>query len=134
MLKLAEDKFRVLYVPYDPELLSFEHNGVEISNPFLSECGRFAVDPVEAYGFTVALTVDGGKALEKALPDGGFIRLTDEYGSGLPDLHDVDSAQIGRFDAIQQIATCSMSEVRMCCEMDMDEEQVAAPVSRGPGL
>lgn len=29
--------------------LGFEHGDMFIHDPFLSECGRFAVDPVEAY-------------------------------------------------------------------------------------
>ena len=32
---------------------SFEHNGVWIENPYLSECGRFEVDPKEYYGIDV---------------------------------------------------------------------------------
>ena len=32
--------------------LGFMHNGVFITNPFVSECGRFPADPVEDYGLT----------------------------------------------------------------------------------
>jgi hypothetical protein len=31
----------------------FEFNGVWIENPYLSECGRFEVDPKEYYGIDV---------------------------------------------------------------------------------
>lgn len=34
-----------------PEVLvSFEHNGISIVNAFASDCGRFTVNPAEAYG------------------------------------------------------------------------------------
>mgnify|MGYP003134584984 CR=1 FL=1 len=32
--------------------LGFMHNGVFITNPFVSECGRFPADPIEDYGLT----------------------------------------------------------------------------------
>lgn len=30
----------------------FEYNGVWISNPYMSECGRFEVNPITYYGLT----------------------------------------------------------------------------------
>ena len=30
----------------------FEYNGVWIENPYMSECGRFEVDPITYYGLT----------------------------------------------------------------------------------
>lgn len=33
-------------------VFGFEHDGMFIYDPFLSDCGRFQVDPVEAYGIT----------------------------------------------------------------------------------
>ena len=30
----------------------FEYNGVWIENPYMSECGRFDVDPITYYGLT----------------------------------------------------------------------------------
>ena len=38
----------------------FEFNGVWIENPYLSECGRFEVDPVEYYGFDYLVTTSVG--------------------------------------------------------------------------
>lgn len=136
MLKLNEEDGLMYEVPYEPELLTFIHDDeCEIRNPFLSECGRFDADPVKDYGFTESWTGGGCKALDKLLPDGGFIRLTDEDGSGLPDPEDVGSALIGRFNAEgEQLACCSISEVLMSGEMDMDDDEAPAPTSRGPGM
>lgn len=33
-------------------VLGFSLNGMFITNPFVSECGRFEVDPVETYGLS----------------------------------------------------------------------------------
>lgn len=33
--------------------LCFEFEGIEITNPFYSECMRFEVEPMEYYGLTV---------------------------------------------------------------------------------
>lgn len=135
MQKLNNEDGQMYEVAYDPELLSFEHEGMEIRNPFLSDCGRFAVDPVEAYGFTESWTGGGCKALDKALPDGGFIRLTDESGMHIPDESDGDDALIGRFNAQgEQVACCSLGEVRMSHEMEMDEEPAHAPAPTSRGL
>jgi len=59
----------------------FSFNGIEISNPTLSECGRFAVEPKEAYGFYVVQTGGGCTALQLDVKDGKYIWLTDENGS-----------------------------------------------------
>lgn len=37
----------------DLPVLGFSINDMFISNPFLSECGRFDVDPVETYGLSL---------------------------------------------------------------------------------
>jgi len=34
-------------------MTGFEFNGVWIENPYLSECGRFEVDPKEYYGVEI---------------------------------------------------------------------------------
>ena len=36
----------------EPVFKVFEYGGVSITNPYLSECGRFEVDPFEYYGLT----------------------------------------------------------------------------------
>jgi hypothetical protein len=35
----------------DNLVYAIEHNGMEVYNPNYSECGRFAVDPLQHYGF-----------------------------------------------------------------------------------
>ena len=40
-----------VYKPSDGEL-GFTHNGVWITDPFVSECGRFQADPIKDYGLT----------------------------------------------------------------------------------
>jgi hypothetical protein len=77
--------------------VAFVHDGDWIENPFLSPDGKTIADPAE-YGFQIVETGGGCCALDLALPDGGFIRLTDEDGSHLPDLADWQSALVGRYD------------------------------------
>lgn len=55
----------------------FIYEGIEIKNPTLSSCGRFNVDPIEAYGFYEVETGGGNTALQLDTSDGGFIWLTD---------------------------------------------------------
>ncbi len=40
-----------VYKPSDGEL-GFTHNGIWITDPFVSECGRFLKDPIKYYGLT----------------------------------------------------------------------------------
>jgi len=35
-----------------PEFKVCEYGGISITNPYLSECGRFKVDPLSYYGLT----------------------------------------------------------------------------------
>jgi len=55
----------------------FIFQGIEITNPTLSPCGRFQVDPKKAYGFYVYHTGGGCTALNLDTKDGGYIWLTD---------------------------------------------------------
>lgn len=71
-------------------MISFDHAGTAITNPFLSECGRFEVSP-ETYGFTqqnIELTIqddgEGGRAWVKDLDSGEKIRLTTKDGKAVP--------------------------------------------------
>lgn len=57
---------------------------MEISNPTLSSCGRFNVDPKEVYGFYPYATGGGCYALQLDVNDGGYIWLTDFEGIQLP--------------------------------------------------
>ncbi len=56
-------------VPYDESVMSFVHEDCHINDPTLSECGRFTVDPVEAYGFERALR-EGQECLVRKLHNG----------------------------------------------------------------
>jgi len=61
----------------------FEHRGIAIDNPFISECGRFKVDP-EYYGFV--MDQESGK-LKKSYIDGSFVQIdrdssADAHGYG----------------------------------------------------
>jgi hypothetical protein len=60
---------------FDPKDMSFTHDGTAITNPTLSECGRFTVSP-EEYGFSVIHTGGGCTAWQKQLRN-GWVVLTD---------------------------------------------------------
>lgn len=47
--RIAEENARHMGAGEEIEVY-FVFNGVEVHNPFASECGRFDVDPVEYYG------------------------------------------------------------------------------------
>ena len=45
------DKNSINLLPDDPKVgKMFVFDGIEITNPLVSECGRFTVDPIEHYG------------------------------------------------------------------------------------
>lgn len=71
-------------VPYSDELMAFTHGDMQIRNPLLSECGRFAVDPKD-YGFEGWATGGGCVALRKELESGRYMLLTCSDGIDLPD-------------------------------------------------
>lgn len=86
-------------VPYDPARLSFEHEGVQITNPLWDTCYSERVDPAAYYGFEVHETGGGCRAYVLELPDGDSLVLTGEDGSYLPDLSDDGTlAVLGRQD------------------------------------
>jgi hypothetical protein len=64
--------------------ISFEHEGVAIANPFRSACGKFDADPITVYGFKLLKSAGGVSSLAKNLSDGNAIRLSDEFGLGVP--------------------------------------------------
>lgn len=118
MLK-ADNEGQTHEVPYEAELLAFEHEGMEIRNPFLSDCGRFEVDP-RYYGFVEVCTGGGCEALSKNLPEGGYLMLTDESGCCIPDISDSSSAAIGRYDGdSQMLAYANIKDI----PLDADIEQ-----------
>jgi hypothetical protein len=82
------------------DLLTFEFKGIDIYNPYESECGRFILDP-SYYGFDEHHTGGGCMALVKQLEGGHSLWLTDCDGSGIPesaDPEDLDGALYGRYD------------------------------------
>ncbi|TKD46409.1 hypothetical protein [Azotobacter chroococcum] len=98
--------------PYDPALLAFFHQGVEIRNPYLSPCGGYEVDPVAAYGFEEVWTGGDCRALDLTLPDGCVLRLTNEDGLRTPDPDEWENAIIGRLSSDHdEIAWCVLGEV-----------------------
>lgn len=82
-------------VAYDPTVLAFVHEDMEIRNPMLSECGRFDVDP-KYYGFEEYETGGHCLALIKTLENGDYLLLTDEDGGGIPETGDLN-ALLGRY-------------------------------------
>jgi hypothetical protein len=62
--------------PFD---MSFVFNDVHITNPTMSEDGRFSVSP-KHYGFGIESTGGGCTAWSKRLDNGQVLVLTDEGG------------------------------------------------------
>ena len=60
---------------FDLKDMSFTHEGTAITNPTVSECGRFTVSP-EEYGFSVEHTGGGCTAWQKKVRN-GWVVLTD---------------------------------------------------------
>jgi hypothetical protein len=96
---------------YDPGVLAFSHEGFEIRNPYLSECGRFSVDPEITYGFILSHTGGGCMALIKDIGDNKSIWLTDDSGTAIPELEESGDALLGLFHGSQQIAIVTISDI-----------------------
>lgn len=71
-------------VQYRDDLMSFTHGEMQIRNPMLSACGRFAADPKD-YGFEGWASGGGCVALRKELDNGRYLLLTHSDGIDLPD-------------------------------------------------
>lgn len=100
-------------VPYDPTLLAFVHEDMEIRNPYLSTCGRLLVNPVEAYGFTVSHTGGGCMALDLQLPNGRLLRLVQD-GAHIAEPQDWALCTIFLLDAEgEDLAYCDLCDVPM---------------------
>jgi hypothetical protein len=91
---------------YRPDLLSFEHEGIEIRNPFLSPDGESVVDPIAYYGFQEVQTGGFCTALHLPLPGGHTIVLTDSDGTDRPYGKEMGTAIIGRLDGEGQELAC----------------------------
>lgn len=97
-------------VPYDESVMSFLHEDFYINDPTLSQCGRFTVDPIEAYGFTSSTDENGDPCLSRPL-HAGLMRLTGADGKGLPEPGSESNTLI-RLDAEGHImASASMSQI-----------------------
>lgn len=115
MIKFDADGNRV-EAPYDAELLSFVSDDMQIRDPFISECGRFTLDPVKDYGFAHMNTGGGCLALVLELPEGEYLMLTATDGISLPTAKDW---LIARYDAHDDmVASCKGTEVKMAHEED----------------
>jgi hypothetical protein len=102
--------------PYDAELLSFVCDGMQIRDPFISDCGRFESDPVKDYGFAHLDTGGGCQALVLKLPGGDSLMLTATDGISLPTAKDW---MIARYNAEEDMmASCKGAEVKMAHEED----------------
>lgn len=86
------------HVPYDADLLAVTVDGVTIYNPLRTPDDSAFCTP-ERYGFELFHTGGGCMGYQLELPDGGYLLVTDEDGSGLPEETDEVSPVIGRYDA-----------------------------------
>lgn len=64
--------------------MTFNFEGTSISNPTLSTCGRFTVDPITEYGFEIIHTGGGCTALQKKV-EGGWVVISRECSHELGD-------------------------------------------------
>ncbi|QBJ04485.1 hypothetical protein HOV23_gp088 [Pseudomonas phage Lana] len=119
-----------LNIPYDARLLAFEHDGMEIRHPFISDCARFSADPRD-YGFVEVDTGGGCRALRKDLPSGDYLLLTDSDGQMLKDGDNTDEALLGRYNSEgEPKAYITMGDVPFSCDED-DAPRVMLVVIEG---
>lgn len=115
------------FVAYEASLLAFEHDGIDVRNPYLSLCGRGLCDPVETYGFEEATTGGGLMALQKDLPDGRYLRI--DYDGCIPDVDEWDKATISLYNPDGNcIADC---ELRLVPDEDEDNSQPGSAALKG---
>jgi hypothetical protein len=124
MKKLVNDSF--VDAEYDSSLLAFVFEGCMIRNPYLSKCGRFQVEPIEAYGFQPHHTGGGCMALIKTLDDGRQIWITDDGGSAIPEADEIDEAVLGVFVDGEQLAYITMRDIPMEGEIPALREEPKA--------
>ena len=91
----------------DMPVLAFTHQGVDIHDPSVSSCGRFEVDPTQAYGVTGAdakALLQLNRALEiatHAALNAGCKALQDIFGI---DSGDVAGMHFSSADAVRPLA------------------------------
>jgi hypothetical protein len=109
---ILDEHGQYIAAEYDPSLLTFVFEGTEIRDPFTSECSRFEVDPVAAYGFTLISTGGGCEGLARAHEGGGYIFLANSDGLSRPDQK--ATANLARYDADgQQVAYIAAKDIPM---------------------
>lgn len=111
-MTLVDPTGQTSLAPYDPKVLAFIDEDMEIRNPYFSPCGRFLVDPVKAYGFVETHTGGGCMALD--LPHGdGTLRLVQD-GIFIGDPHDWKSCTIFFLSSSgEDVAYCDLANVPM---------------------
>jgi len=129
-MKVITEDGEVSERAYSPDLLAFEHEGRLVRNPYLSGCGRFAVDPEVHYGFRSVRTPNGF-ALEREHPEGGRLLLMTVDGCAIPDIELWPEACILREDGRGSTALSLLSDIpeASCEEPVMD---YAASYDAGP--
>lgn len=91
--------------------IGFDFHGIWIANPYEDDGAQEgACDPIAFYGFQLVHTGGGFTALQKTLPDGTRILLTDDCESPAPGTP-VDQITIGHYDSDgEEIACRSLAE------------------------
>lgn len=95
-MELALDNGDMVPAPFDPDLMSFEHEQGRIFNPTRSRDNRSYVDP-GVYGFDVYHTGGGCMALRKDLDGGCYFLLTDSDGDSMPGQDEYETALLGLY-------------------------------------
>lgn len=90
--------------------MTFNYDGTAISNPTLSTCARFTVDPVKEYGFSIVHTGGGCTALEKKV-EGGYVVLSREVSHELGD--DLTPFLMGFYDGAEDGETMWGNELKI---------------------
>ena len=85
--------------------MTFSFEGMSVSNPTLSSCGRFTVDPITEYGFSIIHTGGGCTALQKRV-EGGWVVLCREVSHKLGD--DLSPFIMGFYDGAEDDNTETM--------------------------
>jgi len=99
-------------VPYDPDLLEFEFEGMGIRNPFISDCGRFDSHPLKDYPFQVVEKNGVAVAWSLTLPDGRQLALTDSEQRQPPVEGQFDTALLTLQDADgKSVASCAIKDI-----------------------
>ncbi|MBM5458637.1 hypothetical protein H8F21_13790 [Pseudomonas sp. P66] len=95
---------------YDPDVLWFEYKDMAITNPFVDESTVVEVEP-SYYGFYEA-RIGVIHALRLDQPDGRYMLITDETGTALPDMDQVETATLRLYEADGKLlAYCFIGDI-----------------------